>query len=95
MVPVGIVPFVTSVGVRVKVPPLQIVAVIGLMAGFGSTLTVTVKGSPSQPPEEGVTVYVAVCVVFVEFIRVPLIDVAPPPIVPPVILPVTVGADQV
>ena len=47
-------------GVSVKVPPLQIVAVIAVIAGTGLTVTVTVNGAPTQPPraadEVGVTV---------------------------------------
>ena len=62
--------------------------------GFGFTVTVTVNGVPAQLPKVGVTVYVAVCAVFVGFIKVPVILVAPVPEAPPVIAPVTVGADQ-
>jgi hypothetical protein len=67
---------------------------IGFTEGVGSTLTVTVNGVPGQPPEEGVTVYVAVCVEFVGLNNVPLIFADPLPAVPPVIPPVTAGADQ-
>ena len=43
----------------VKVSPLQIVAVLSLITGFGFTVTVTVKVVPKQVPESpevGVTV---------------------------------------
>jgi hypothetical protein len=47
-------------GVIVKVPPLQIIVVIGVTAGTGLTVTVTVNGAPGQLPraadEVGVTV---------------------------------------
>lgn len=36
--------------------PLQIVAVIGVIVAFGSTVTVTVNVAPVQPPDFGVTV---------------------------------------
>jgi hypothetical protein len=43
------------------VPPLQIVAVLALVIkGLGFTVITTVIGVPAQPPELGVTVYVAV-----------------------------------
>jgi len=49
-------PFVPFSGVTVKVPPLQIVAIIFVMAGLGFTVTVTVNVAPMQLPEVGVTV---------------------------------------
>ena len=48
----------------VTVPPVQIVALAGLViVGFGFTVTVTVCGVPAQPCgfDVGVTVYVTVC----------------------------------
>ena len=55
----------------------------------------TVNVEPVHEPIEGVTVYVAVCVVVVEFVNVPnKVDCAVPP-APPVIKPVTVGVSQV
>ena len=42
-------------------PPLQIVAVDGLVIlGLGLTVTVTVIGVPAHPAAVGVTVYIAV-----------------------------------
>ena len=56
----GTMPFVPSVGVTVNVVPLQITALIGLTSGVGFTNTVTVNIAPSQIPDFGVTLYVAV-----------------------------------
>ena len=81
-------------GVELKTTPLQTVAVIVVMDGDGFTVTVIVNGVPAQLPEVGVTVYVAVCAVFVGFVNVPVILVAAVPEAPPVNPPVTVGADQ-
>ena len=47
------------IGTTVKVSPLQIVAVLSLITGFGFTVTVIVKVEPTQlpeTPEVGVTV---------------------------------------
>jgi hypothetical protein len=90
---------VTSTGVTEKLPPLQIVAVIGFITGLGLTVTVTVKVAPGQFPsaadDVGVTVYVAVCDVFVLFVSVPLMFAGLPTLAaPPVMPPVTVGATQ-
>ena len=54
--PAGTTPLVTFTGVDVKLPALQIVAVIAVIAGLGFTVTVTVKVAPVQLPEVGVTV---------------------------------------
>jgi hypothetical protein len=81
-------------GVELKATPLQTVLVIAVIAGDGFTVTVNVKGVPAHVPVVGVTVYVAVCAVFVGFVKVPVILVADVPEAPPVIAPVTVGADQ-
>ena len=43
-------------GVRLKLPPLQIVCVFAAMVGVGLTVTVTVKVEPVQLPDVGVTV---------------------------------------
>jgi hypothetical protein len=75
------------------VPPLHIVAVWAGTTGVGSNVTVTVKVPPVQLPETGVTVYVAVCTVFVVLDSVPEIFVAPLPEAPPE-NPVPDGADQ-
>ena len=50
-------------GVTVNVPPLQIVFVKFGITGVGETVTVVVKGRPTQDPaapDEGVTVYTIV-----------------------------------
>ena len=88
-------PFTPLVGDEVKVPALQIDAVISVIAGTGLTVTVTVKVEPEQPPADGVTVYVAVCTELVGLVSVPLIFAAFVPAAPPVIPPVTAGATQV
>jgi hypothetical protein len=67
--------------------------VIGVIAGLGFTVTVTVKSVPAQLPDFGVTVYMAVCAVLVVLVRVPLMFEASLPASPPV-NPVPAGADQ-
>ena len=61
VVPAGITPFVTSVGVILKNTPLHVVVLICVTAAFGLILTLKVKAAPVQVPDIGVTVYVAVC----------------------------------
>ena len=94
VVPAGTTPFVPFAGVTLNAMPLHTVAVIAVTEGFGLTVTVTVNVLPAHAPDVGVTVYVAVCAVFVGFVKVPVMDV-PDPATPPVIPPVTVGALQV
>lgn len=84
MVPAGTTPLVTFAGVAVNASPLQIVAVITVIEGFGLTVTVTVNVGPVQLPDVGVTVYIAACGEFVVFISAPLTDAAPLPGAPPV-----------
>ena len=55
-VPVGTVPLVPLAGVTLKAAPLHVLTVISLTAGFGFTVTVTVKVLPVHVPEVGVTV---------------------------------------
>ena len=63
--------------------------------GFGLTVTVTVNvGLLYSPAVRAVTVYVAVCKVFVGLVRFPLMLAAPAPAAPPVSPPVTTGAAQ-
>ncbi len=81
-------------GVTVKAVALHVVAVLLAIAGTGFTVTVTVKVAPVHAPDSGVTVYVAVCGVFVGLVSVPLILAAPAPPAPPVMPPVTTGAAQ-
>ena len=86
-------PLVTSTGVSVNVPPLQIVVLMLVTAGIGLTVTVIVNVAPVQLPETGVTVYVAVPDTLSAFTSVPVM-VAPEPDVPPVIDPLTEGIPQ-
>ena len=87
-----------STGIIVKTSPLQTKGLMLAISATGLTVTVTVNGFPTQKPvvpDVGVTVYVAVCVVFVGLVNVPKIDACAVPAAPPVIPPVTVGALQV
>lgn len=93
-VPAGTTPLVTFAGEDVNVPPLHIVAVMADIAGFGLTVTVTVKGEPVQLPDFGVTVYIACPAAFVELISVPLMFAELLPEAPPEIPPLIVGAGQ-
>ena len=93
-VPAGTIPFVPFTGVTLNKTPLQLVPVIALITAVGFTVTVTVNVDPVQLPDNGVTVYVAVCVVFVGLVNNPLILTAVVPLTPPVIPPVTPGALQ-
>jgi hypothetical protein len=93
VVPDGTIPLVIFTGVTVKPTSLQTDAVIGVIAGLGFTVTVTVKLVPVQLPAAGVIVYIAVCVEFVGLVNVPLM-LAPIPDTPPVRPPVTIGASQ-
>ena len=61
VVPAGTIPFVPFTGVRLKPTPLQDTPVIVLITADGFTFTVTVNVDPTQVPDVGVTVYVAVC----------------------------------
>ena len=67
-------PSVPLAGDTVKVPPLQIVAVILLIAGVGLTVTVTENGLPEQVPDRGVTVYVSVAGALVVLVSTWLIE---------------------
>ena len=95
VVPAGTMPLVLFTGVTVNPLPLQTIAVIGVMAGFGLTVTVTVKVAPVHVPVTGVTVYVAVCTRFVEFTRDPVMFAEDPPLATPPDKPaVTIGTVQ-
>lgn len=94
VVPEGTIPSLPLTGVIEKLSPLQMVLDIFVIAGFGFTVMVTVKGVPVQPPPVGVTVYLAVRALLVVLVSVPLIDAAPLPETPPVIPIGTAGADQ-
>ena len=52
----GTIPLTPFVGAAVKLPALHIVEIILVIAGFGSTVTITVNVVPVQPPDFGVTV---------------------------------------
>ena len=54
-VPAGIIPLVPSVGVILKLVPLQITAVNAFTLAFGFTVTVTANTAPVQLPVTGVT----------------------------------------
>ena len=88
-------PLVVFTGDTVKPVALQTVAVIFVIAGRGLTVTVTVKAAPTQLPDVGVTLYVAVCGVFVGLVRLPVMLAAAAPAAPPVRPPVTTGAAHV
>ena len=94
VVPAGTIPLVPFTGLTVNNTPPQLVVLIGVITAVGFTVTVTVNVGPVQLPDTGVTVYVAVCVVFVGFVNKPLILTAVVPLTPPVIPPVTPGALQ-
>ena len=68
--PVGTTPLVTFTGVTVNALPLQIAAVMAVIADLGLTVIVTVNGVPVQVPDNGVTVYTAVCDVLDGFVNV-------------------------
>src|SRR5664280_69217 len=87
-------PFTPLAGADVNALALQIVDTILFIDATGLTVTVTVKVAPVQTPDNGVTVYVAVCGVLVGLVSVPLILAAAAPAAPPVIAPVTAGAAQ-
>ena len=56
VVPAGTMPLIPFAGVEVKVASLQITFVIGVIAGTGLTVTITVKVAPVHIPDNGVTV---------------------------------------
>jgi len=86
-------PFVTSTGVTLNITPLHVVVVNGFTVADGFTITVTVNEAfAPQLSVVGVTVYVAVCDTLVGLVKVPVILFDPPPVLPPVIKPVTTGA---
>ena len=56
----GTMPLVLLTGEETNRTPLQVTVLIGLTSGVGFTNTVTVNIAPSQLPDFGVTLYVAV-----------------------------------
>jgi hypothetical protein len=89
VVPAGtIVVGALSTGITVKILSPQIVAACAGITGDGSTVTVTVNGTPGQLPAKGVTVYVSVADTLVVLFKVWLMDVTPVAwALPPVIAP--------
>jgi len=63
-------PLVPSAGVAVKAAPPHELDVMLLTYGVGFTVTVTVNVAPVQPPDSGVTVYVAVATALVVLVNV-------------------------
>jgi hypothetical protein len=91
----GTMPLVPSVGVTVNVMPLHVTVLIGTISGVGGTYTVTVNILPTQVPDFGTTLYVAVNIAFVRFNNLPVIMVGLSVAdAPPVIVPDTDGGSQ-
>jgi hypothetical protein len=74
--------------------PLQLTPVIAVISAVGLIVTVTVNVAPVQLPDNGVTIYVAVCAVLVGLCRLPFTVVAFVALTPPVSPPVVTGALQ-
>ncbi len=55
VVPAGTIPLATFVGVTLNVTPLHVTLLIGVIAGVGLILTVTLNTNPVQLPVIGVT----------------------------------------
>ena len=95
VVPAGTIPLVPFTGLTVNNTPPQLVVLIGVITAVGLIVTVNVNDAfVPHKVDVGVTVYVAVCCVFVGFVNVPVIVDAPLPVPPPVNPPVTLGALQ-
>ncbi len=93
--PDGTIPLVTFVGVTEKATPWQLTADIAVIAAIGFTDTVTVNVAPTpQLTVVGVTIYVAVCCVFVGLFNNPKMLDWPLAELMFVMPPVTVGALQ-
>jgi hypothetical protein len=95
LVAIGTIPFVTLVGVTTNGTPLHVTVVISVTSGVGFNVTITVNAAPVQLPDNGVTLYVTVWVVFVRLLNNPNtvvgLFVAD---APPVTVPVNVGTFQ-
>jgi hypothetical protein len=86
---------VPSVGVTTNATPLHVTVVIAFTSGVGFNVTITVNAAPVQLPDNGVTLYVTVWVVFVRLLNNPNTVVGlPVTVAPPVTVPVNVGAFQ-
>ena len=92
VVPAGTIPFVTFTGVTLKNTPLHETPVIALITADGFTFTVNENTAPVQLPDNGVTRYVAVLVIFVVLPKSPLIPFDADACVTPPVMPVPVGA---
>ena len=73
--PSGTIPLTVSTGLTVNATPLQLTELIAVITAVGLTVTVTVNVAPVQLPDNGVTVYVAVCVVFNGLLNTPYTSV--------------------
>jgi hypothetical protein len=89
-------PFVGFDGVTTNATPLHVTVVIVIISAVGGTVTVNVKFVPTQPAAVlGVTIYVAVCVVFCVLRSVPnTLFTTLVPLAPPVIVALNVGTGQ-
>ena len=95
VVPAGTMPLVTLVGDVLNTIPPHAAIDIAVTTAVGFTVTVNTNDAfTPQLTEVGVTVYVALWAILVGLVSVPLRFTEPAPLPPPVIPPVTIGADQ-
>jgi hypothetical protein len=71
----GTIPSLSFSGVTLNVTPLHVTVVKATISGVGFTYTVTVNILPTQVPDFGITLYVAVNIAFVRFNNLPVIMV--------------------
>jgi hypothetical protein len=95
LVAIGTIPLAPLFGVTTNGTPLHVTVVIALTSGVGFNVTITVNAAPVQLPDNGVTLYVTVWVVFVRLLNKPntvsgLFEAD----APPVTVPVNVGIFQ-
>jgi len=95
LVAIGTIPLAPLFGVTTNGTPLHVTVVIALTSGVGLSVTITVNAAPVQLPDNGVTLYVTVWVVFVRLLNKPntvsgLFEAD----APPVTVPVNVGIFQ-
>ena len=91
----GTIPLVLFTGDTTNGTPLHTTLLIALTSGVGFSVTITVNAAPVQLPDNGVTLYVTVWVVFVRLLNKPntvsgLFEAD----APPVTVPVNVGIFQ-
>jgi hypothetical protein len=95
LVAIGTIPLAPLFGVTTNGTPLHVTVVIAVTSGVGFNVTITVNAAPVQLPDNGVTLYVTVWVVFVRLLNNPNtvvgLFVAD---APPVTVPVNVGTLQ-